>query len=308
MKNKLSLLAVACLACGCGPGSQTCVVYLETIHASDLASRPEYQQSADRYTDLRLCGATDTSWYSDLDYPFPCPFQYGIGGSLPIGPQTMDSIEVGYAIGGYRCMPIYDEDGNEGVITADNLDDYSFFLKPQVEYFPTGEIPPLDYDGDAWRSDWVSLEGELLPVDLRGMFAGESNRFGIVNVKNHPDIWRIGVFESAEFKVPVSLSPLPDNCLLNIGCSLVCFEKATGNKVSINSRYAHSVGGSGVYADGIATLGYFNNRDKPSQGFVPLSDYDTPSKYVVYPDFFDSDAFAREYEYVSSRSPGYPVD
>ena len=300
MKNRLSLLAVACLACGCGSGSQTCVVHLETIHANDLASRPEYQQSPDRYTDLRLCGGMDASWYSDLDYPLPCPSLYGIGGSLPIGPQTSGSVEIGYAIGGYRCMPIYDEDGKDGVITADNLDDYSFFLETQVEYFPTGEIPPLDYDGDAWRSDWVSLEGELLPVDLRGMFTGESHRFGIVHVKNHPDIWRIGVFESAEFKVPVSLSSLPNNCLLSIGCGLVCFEKTTGNKVSLHIRYRRSVGSSGIYEDGIATLGYFNNRDKPGQGFVPLPDADTPSKYVVYPEFFQSGDFANEFEYVSS--------
>ncbi len=95
-----------------------------------------------------------------------------------------------------------------------------------------------------------------MPVDLRGLFAGESHRFGIVHVKNHPDIWRIGVFESAEFKVPVSLSSLPDNCLLGIGCSLACFEKATGNKVSINSRYRQSVGSSGIYENGIATLGF----------------------------------------------------
>lgn len=139
-----------------------------------------------------------------------------------------------------------------------------------------------------------------MPVDLRGMFAGESHRFGIVHVKNHPDIWRIGVFESAEFKVPVSLSSLPDNCLLGIGCSLVCFEKATGNKVSINSRYRQSVGSSGIYENGIATLGFFDDVERPIRGFVPIPDYDTPSKYVIYSDFFDSDAFAHEYECVSS--------
>lgn len=309
MKHKLYLLSVASLSFGCAPGSLTCTGYGGTIDGSDLASRTEYQQTAGYYTELRLCGSMNANWQSTLDYPFPCPFGFGIGVSLPIGPQTTGSVEIGYAIGGYRCMPIYDEHGNEALITADNLDDYSFFLESQIEYFPTGEIPPLDYEGDAWRSDWVALEGDLFPIDLAGMFRGDSHRFGTVNVKNHPDISLIGVFESPEFKVPVSLSSLPDNCLLSIGCGLVCFEKATGNRVSLHIRYRRSVGSNGIYEGGTATLGFFNNRDKPSQGFVPLPDADTQSsKYVVYPEFFESDDFINEFEYVSSRTPGYPTD
>ena len=160
-------------------------------------------------------------------------------------------------------------------------------------WFPDWGIPPLDYEGDAWSSDWVALKGDLFPIDLAGMFRGDGHRFGTANVKNHPDISLIGVFESPEFKVPVSLSSLPDNCLLSIGCGLVCFEKATG---------VPSAATGSTKAEPRPL--FFNNRDKPSQGFVLLPDVDTQSsKYVVYPEFFQSDDFINEFEYVSSRTP-----
>ena len=288
MKNRLSLLAVACLACGCGQTS--CPYYFMTIDEEEFALRPELQQSDESATSLST-GFLDEGWSFPLPYPESCEVYFGVGSSLPVGPVTSGVLELTYIIGGMPFIPCRNADRTDYFfVTADNYDDFYFCLDASVSYFPTGEISPLAFEGKMFGVNWPYYRVDSVPIDLKGMVSGTSHRFGQVMVEKDRDYDQLGVFDSPGWTVPIRLDELAPRCIVSVFCTLSCYRKSSGEELYPYADFGHQVGwqvgGAGYYEDGVLTMGTYEDLYRPNTGFTPVPYAYSNKKYVVYPDFF----------------------
>ncbi len=292
MKNKLSLLAVACLTCGCG-GEGAGFAYFERIDEDEFALRSELHQDG-KTDNIVTVGWLDPNWYFPLPNPEPYTYHFGIGASYPIEPITSGVFELGFIFGGMPFIPCFNGDRTDCVIvTSENYDDFRFCILTTLFYFPTGEAPPLSYEGPTSTETWLKYELKPLEVDLRGMLKGEDHRFGQVMVTKEDDYFEIGVFDSPEWTIEIPLDKLPPRCIVRTYSALRCYRISNGEKLYIYGEYGHIGQGepvaTGYYEDGILTLGVFEDVDQPNAGFTRLPYSDLSRRYVVDPDFFSDD-------------------